>query len=58
MTSIEMCKKIGEKLTEYKMQQEKNEFLSENGRWLATKVIEECRNIVIAMQIEEEDKSE
>lgn len=56
MTSIEMCEEIRKKLTEYEMQQENNDYLSENGRWLAAKVIGECRNIVISMQMEEEEK--
>lgn len=58
MTSVEICKQIASKLTEYQMQQENNDYLSENGRWLAAKVIGECRNIVISMQMEEEEKKQ
>lgn len=57
MTGIEMCEEIRKKLTDYEMQQKNNDYLSENGKWLAAKVIEECTKIVISMQIEEEDKS-
>ena len=56
MTGIEMCEEIRKKLTDYEMQQKNNDYLSENGRWLAAKVIGECRNIVISMQMEEEEK--
>ena len=54
MTSIEMCEAIRAKLAEYEAQQAENECLSEHGRWIATKVIEQCSRIVISMQIKEE----
>jgi hypothetical protein len=54
MTSIEMCEAIRMKLADYEMQQKDNDYLNENGRWLAAKVIEQCRTIVIEMQMEEE----
>ena len=58
MTSIEMCEAIRAKLAEYEAQQEENEYLSEHGRWIASKVIGECRKIVINMQMEEEEGEE
>ena len=49
-----MCEAIRAKLAEYETQQEENECLSEHGRWIVSKVIEQCRTIVIEMQMEEE----
>lgn len=31
---------------EYKLQQSQNEMLSDTGRWIVQRVIEECENIV------------
>lgn len=38
--------KIIEKLETYKSQQSDNEMLSDNGKWLVKRVIEECIKIV------------
>lgn len=58
LTSIEMCEAIRVKLAEYEAQQKENEYLSEHGRWIASKIIGECRKIVISMQMEEEEREE
>ena len=55
MTSIEMCEAIRAKLAEYEAQQAENECLSEHGRLIASKVIGECRKIVIGMQMKEKE---
>ena len=52
-TKIDTCRKIREKLFDYEKQQEENELLSEQGKWLVTRIIKECRQIVMDVQCEE-----
>ena len=58
MTSVEICRRIREKLADYEKQQEENELLSEQGKWVVTRVIKECRQIVMNIQCEEYDEEQ
>lgn len=54
MDSFDVFKIISERLSEYKTQQENNEMLSEQGKWLVTRVIQECEKIITEVELEKE----